>query len=622
MCGIFGQIALNDTEPDPTILERALSRLEHRGPDDTGTLRDGPLAMGARRLAVIDRTGGHQPLSNEDGTIWVAFNGEIYNHADLRYVLEERGHTFRTRCDTEVLVHLYESDPEWFLDRLNGMFALALWDAKRRRLVLARDRAGMKPLFTAEWGGSLYFASEIKAILEVPGFPREWDYEAVDAYFSFYYSNAPATLYRHIRRVMPGECVVVEQGRIKHRRWWNLRYEIDRTLRRDDLFPAFHSLLEDAVKRHLQSEVPMGVFLSGGLDSAGLVAVMARQMDRVRTYTVGYEEASYSELGVARQVSERFGTEHHEYMLTPEVVRENLAAVVGQLDEPHGDWTCLAHSHLSQVSHDDGVTVVFAGAGGDELFGGYPTYFAARLARIYRLVPAVLRRGFIERLVRRLPTSYARMSFDFKARSFVAGASLEPERAHLRFKEIFSDEQRRALFTPDLRAAVGAADPFDVFARHLELIEEPALINRLMYLDFKTFLPDCTLYPIDIVTSAHSQECRAPLLDIELIDFAARVPWKWKLHGSTTKYLVRQAMQEILPRACVRMPKKGFLLPAGPWLREPLYDFARQIIGDTARSGHLLERAEMERLLAEHREGRADHTRRLTCLLSFLLWAD
>ncbi len=622
MCGIFGQISLTGGEPDPRVLERALARLEHRGPDDAGTHRDGPLVMGARRLAVVDIAGGHQPLANEAGTVWVVFNGEIYNDSDLREELREQGHTFRTRCDTEVLVHLYENDPDHFLDRLNGMFALALWDAERRRLVLARDRVGLKPLFIAEWEGSLYFASEMKAILDVPGFERSWDYEAIDHYFSFYYPNAPATLYRRIRRIMPGECVRVEGGRVTHRQYWNLRYETDRGLRNDDMVPAFHSLLEDAVKRHLRSEVPAGVFLSGGLDSASLVAVMSRFVDRVRTYTVGYEETSYSEFATARSVSERFGTDHHECLLTPDLVRENLPAVIRQLDEPHGDWTYLAHSWLSRFSAQDGVTVVFAGTGGDELFGGYPTYVAARLARLYRLLPAVLRRGFIERLVARLPTSYRRMSFDFKAKSFVAGASLEPERAHLRFKEIFTPAQRAALFTTAMKEAIGVSDSFDVFARHLAMIHEPELINRLMYLDFRTFLPDGTLYPIDIVTSAHSQECRAPLLDTELVDFAARVPWRWKLHGSTTKYLIRRAMKDSLPRECIRMPKKGFLLPSGPWLRQPLYEFARQIIGDCTRHDDLLERKEMERLLSEHRDGRADHTRRLTCLLAFLLWAD
>ncbi len=622
MCGIFGQIAIDGTPPDPSILETALGRLNHRGPDDAGTIRDGPLIMGARRLAVIDIAGGHQPLPNEDETVWVVFNGEIYNHNDLRRELEQRGHTFRTRCDTEVLVHLYEQDPEHFLERLNGMFALALWDARRQRLILARDRAGMKPLFIAEWAGSLYFASEMKALLVIPGFPRDWDYQALDHYFSFYYTSAPSTLYRHIRRVMPGECVIVEGGRTDRRRFWNLCYSSDWKPRREDLIPAFRSLLDEAVRRHLQSEVPTGVFLSGGLDSASLVAMMTRHVDRVRTYTVGYEETTYNELEVARKVSERFGTDHHECILTPDLVREELPYAINQLDEPHGDWTYLAHSRLSRFSHDEGVTVVYVGAGGDELFGGYPTYLAARIARIYRRVPGMLRRGLIERLVNRLPASYQRMSFDFKAKSFVAGASLDPERAHLRFKEVFSADQRQALFTPELQVRIGTSDPFDVFAQHLDRIEESELINRLMYLDFKTFLPDDTLYPIDIVTSAHSQECRAPLLDTEIIEFAARIPWQWKLRGATTKYLIRQAMKETLPRECVRMPKKGFLVPGGPWLRGPLHEFARQIIGDAAGRTELFERTEMERLLAEHCSGRADHTRRLTCLLSFLLWAD
>lgn len=607
--------------PDQAAILQALDILHHRGPDDSGCFQDGPLMMGAMRLSIIDIQGGHQPLSNEDESVWLVYNGEIYNHPELRRTLIEQGHRFRSRCDTEVLVHLYEEDPDGFLDRLNGMFALALWDRKRQRLILARDRIGMKPLFVSRWNGSLYFASEMKAILCMPSFPGEWDYRALDNYFSFYYVTAPQTIYKHIRRVMPGECLVWEAGKTTSRRYWNYSYSEGDNLSARERIESFPDLLERSVDRHLQSEVPVGVFLSGGLDSTSIVAVMSRIRDRIRTYTVGFSEESYSELETARAVSRHFGTEHHECILTPAIARDLIPEVINILDEPHGDWTHIASYHLSRLSKED-VTVVLCGAGGDELFGGYPTYTAARLASLYRSLPSSLRRKVIAPLVRSLPTSYRRMSLDFKAKSFVAGADLPPEKAHLHFKEVFDSASRRRLFTEEVRELIGETDPFSVFRQYLDLTAEPETINRLMYLDLKVFLPDCTLYTMDMVTSANSQECRAPFLDVEILDFAARTPWKWKVHGFKTKYLIRRAMEPYLPSECVRMQKKGFLIPGGPWLRGQLFSFAAELISDASRLRHIFNVAEMERILTEHKEGRVDNTRRLTSLLSFLLWAD
>ncbi|MFC1545449.1 asparagine synthase (glutamine-hydrolyzing) [Gemmatimonadota bacterium] len=363
MCGIFGYIALEGGAADPALLEQGLSTLRHRGPDDSGTLLDGPLGMGAMRLAVIDRDGGHQPLANEDGSVSVVFNGEIFNYSDLRRDLIERGHHFRTESDTEVLVHLYEEDPDGFLPQLNGMFALAIWDRNRRRLVLARDRTGIKPLFVSQWQGAFFFSSEMKALLGLPDFPAEWDYQALNDYFSFYYVSAPRTLYRQIRRVMPGEYLTIESGKITSGRFWDYSFQHEPGRRLESYVEEYTDLLEQSVKRHLQSEVPVGVFLSGGLDSASIVAMMSRHQSTINTYSVGYQEDSYSELGIAGLISRQFQTNHHAFILTPELLTELLPRVIDQLDEPHGDWTHVAISHLSQMVRDD-VTVVLSGAGG------------------------------------------------------------------------------------------------------------------------------------------------------------------------------------------------------------------------------------------------------------------
>ncbi len=621
MCGIFGHITLEGGAADPTLLEQGLSMLRHRGPDDSGMFLDGPLGMGAMRLAIIDRDGGHQPLGNEDGSVYVVFNGEIYNHLDLRRNLIKRGHQFRTQSDTEVLVHLYEDDPDRFLQQLNGMFALAIWDRNRQRLLLARDRTGIKPLFVSEWEGTFFFSSEMKALLSLPSFPAEWDYQALNDYFSFYYVTAPRTLYRNIQRILPGECLTIESGTVNSRRYWNYTFQHEHERQPESYIEEFTELLEQSVERHLQSEVPVGVYLSGGLDSASIVAMMSRLHGNINTYSVGYQEESYSELGVARVISEQFQTNHHEYILTPELLIELLPRVIRQLDEPHGDWTHVAISHLSQKARDD-VTVVLSGAGGDELFGGYPTLIAARFAAAYRIIPSLIRRNIIRPIVEALPTSYRRMSFDFKAKSFVAGADESPERAHHLFKEVFSIDDRHRLFSRDLQEMIPQVDAFGVFESHLDGFSEPEMINRLMYLDLKVFLPDGILYPMDIMTSAYSLECRAPLLDTQMLDFSASVPWKLKIRGLTTKYLMRRAMQSQLPAECVTMPKKGFLVPTGPWLRGPLHSFVREIISASSSSDQLLNRREMERLLEEHVDGVRDHTRRLSCLTSFLLWAD
>ncbi len=617
MCGIAGMLALDGGALEPSAVDRMGCSIRHRGPDETGRYAGPGIGLAIERLRIIDLFTGSQPIYNENKDVVVVFNGEIYNYLELRASLEAKGHVFSTKSDTETLVHLYEEHGEDLVHHLNGMFAFALYDIRRRRLVLARDPAGIKPLFYGEHAGRLRFGSELKAILTDPAFPREIDVEALHDYLSFYYVCAPRSIYRHIRRLPPGHRLIAENGRWRVEPYWDLRFVPDHKTSLGGWIEAFRSTLDASVARHLQSDVPVGLYLSGGLDSSSLAAFASRRVSKLSTYSVGYDEASYSELPEARRTAKLFSSDHHEFILRPGQVGELLPTVLAHLDEPHGDWSHLPNFLLAREVKKT-ATVVLTGTGGDELFGGYPTLLAARGAALYRRLPRWLTRGVLSPLVERLPVSSERMSLDFIARSFVRGADQAPEEAHRRFKEIFNADERAALVKPEFR---GAFDPAGVFERLRPGFEGMDLLDRLMYLDFKVFMVDCGLYVNDITTSANAVEGRVPFLDREMIALAARVPWRWKLRGWTTKYLVREAMRRDLPPEIITMKKKGFLIPASPWLRAPLRPMVDEIVASASKElGFLLDFDVVRLLVDEHFEGRRDHTRRLTCLLSLFVW--
>ncbi|MBI4351437.1 MAG: asparagine synthase (glutamine-hydrolyzing) [Elusimicrobia bacterium] len=614
MCGITGRINYASKAPvREAELKGPLFEMYHRGPEDEGLLVDRHCGLGMRRLKIIDLEGGRQPVYSEDGSLAVFLNGEIYNYRELRKELEGR-HRFSTNSDTEVIVHLYEELGENCLERLNGMFALAVWDARKEELFLARDRAGVKPLFYADIGGSLFFASEIKALLAYTAVPRDLDGQALANYLSFYYISSPRSVFRHIRRLPQGHCIKIGGGKAELKRYWQYRFRPVKMTERE-AEERIEAALLNSVKRQLVSDVPLGVFLSSGLDSTAIVAMMAKLGVKPKTYTVGYEDGgTYNELDGARLVARKYGTDHHDCLLGPADIIKDLPAAVERFAEPHGDWTYLAMGRVSALSRKD-ITVALTGAGGDELFAGYPTLSAAKVGRFYQYLPGPVQAA-LRAAAERLPVSTSRLSLDFKLKSFTRGAAFRPEVAHLKYKEIFTADEIKLLLP-----GVEHEDPFEVFAQHLPDVAGGRLLNRLLYLDLNVFLPYCALHATDLVTMFNSQEARVPFLDNEMMDLSEEVPLGLKLKGFTTKHIIRKALRKYLPEEILKMPKKGFSMPTGEWLKGGLKEFTLDSISAArAAAPGFCDYAFAEKLLKEHCEGRRDNTRRLTCLVSLFLW--
>src|SRR5213592_1993665 len=604
MCGICG-IASTRGSVDPGRLAAMSATLVQRGPDSDGTYLDGPVGLAARRLAIIDLATGDQPISNEDGRITVVQNGELYNYRELRRELERAGHRFSTSGDTEVLVHLYEEHGARFAERLRGMFAVALWDSARARLVLARDPYGIKPLYYREVGGELEFASELRAL------PRgEIDLDALDAFLAFNSVPGPLTIFREVRKLQAGQVLTWENGRSELMRYARPAPVAADEVRRDEeaeLVEELRARLRDSVRAHLVSDVPVGVLLSGGIDSSALAALAAEESSEpLRTFSIGFEERSFNELEDARRVASRYGTQHRELVLRPDAA-QLLPALADAFDEPFADSSALPTYLVSELAASD-VKVALSGEGGDELFGGYYTYAADLLAE---------RAGGLARpLVERLPTSTARASFDYRAKRFVRAAHLPPLERHHGWKEIFS---------PALRAALTGRrhgwDPVSLLRARFAETEGHELLARLQDVDLGTYLVDDLLVKTDRASMAWSLEARVPYLDPVVTNLALALPTRHKVRGLSKKVLLRKAAEPLVPREIVHGKKRGFSIPAAAWLRGDLAPFARETLSAQTlkRQGYFRPDA-VERLLDEHVEGRGDRSRQLWGLLAFTLW--
>ena len=582
--------------------------LVHRGPDSFGEFSDGDVALAARRLSIIDLETGDQPIANEDGTLHVVQNGEIYNYRELRRELERAGHRFRTQGDTEVLLHLHEEHGDGFAERLRGMFAIAIWDASRRRLLLARDRFGIKPLYYRATDSELAFASELRAL------PRgEIDLDALEAFLAFNSIPAPLTIFKEIRKLPPGELLSWEDGRVGLKRFARPA-PIDE-LREDEeaeLVEELRSRLRDSVRAHLVSDVPVGVLLSGGVDSAFLAALAAEESsEALRTFSIGFEERSFDELADARLVAERYGTQHRELVLRPDAALL-LPALADAFDEPFADSSALPTYLVSELAASD-VKVALSGEGGDELFGGYYTYaadlLAARVGGLARLAGP---------LVERLPTSTSRASFDYRAKRFVRAAHLPPLERHHGWKEIFS---------PDLRAELiggrSSFDPVDLLRARYRETEGADELARLQDVDLGIYLVDDLLVKTDRASMAHSLEARVPYLDTVVTNLALALPTRHKIRGLSKKVLLRKAAAPLLPSEIVHGKKRGFSIPAAAWLRGELEPFARETLSRATlhRQGFFSPEV-VERLLDDHVAGREDRSRQLWGLLAFTLWHE
>src|SRR5881227_577918 len=584
--------------------------LVHRGPDSAGEHVDGGIALAARRLSIIDLEHGDQPIANEDGSCVVVQNGEIYNYPELRRELERSGHELRTRCDTEALVHLYEEHGPGFAERLRGMFAAAIWDARRGRLVLARDRYGIKPLYYRHVGGELRFASELRAL------PRgEIDLDALEAFLAFNSIPAPYSIFRDVRKLPAGHVLVWENGEVSLERYARPGPAAESELRDGDeaeLIEELRARMRDSVRGHLLSDVPVGVLLSGGVDSAALAALAAQETpEAVHTFTIGFAERSFDERDDARLVAERYGTEHHELLVRPEP-ELLLRALAETFDEPFADSSALPTYLVSQLAAEH-VKVALSGEGGDELFGGYYTYAADLLAD--RVGPLA---RLASPLVERLPASGGRVSLEYRAKRFVRAAHLPPLERHHGWKEIFSADARAEL--TGLRSDF---DPVDLYrARYAETAGADPLA-RLQDVDFGIYLVDDLLVKTDRASMAHSLEARVPFLDSVVTNFAFALPAKHKVRGLSKKVLLRKAAEPLLPREVVHGRKRGFSIPAAAWLRDELEPFARATLSPhTLRSQGFFEPAPVTRLLDEHVAGAQDWSRQLWGLLAFTLWYE
>ncbi len=607
MCGICGIASTNGSAVTDRVAAMSAT-LVHRGPDSFGEFSDGDIALAARRLSIIDLETGDQPIANEDGTLHVVQNGEIYNYRELRRELEHAGHQFRTQGDTEVPLHLYEEHGDRFAERLRGMFAIAIWDARRRRLVLARDRFGIKPLYYRAADGELAFASELRAL------PRgEIDLDALEAFLAFNSIPAPLTIFREIRKLPPGQLLTWEDGRLALKRFARPAPIVE--LREDEeaeLVEELRSRVRDSVRAHLVSDVPVGVLLSGGVDSAFLAALAAEESsESLRTFSIGFEERSFDELADARLVAERYGTQHQELVLRPDAALL-LPALADAFDEPFADSSALPTYLVSQLAAGD-VKVALSGEGGDELFGGYYTYaadlLAARVGGLARLAGP---------LVERLPTSTSRASFDYKAKRFVRAAHLPPLERHHGWKEIFSPGLRA-----ELRGVPSAFDPVDILRDRYRETAGADELARLQDVDLGIYLVDDLLVKTDRASMAHSLEARVPYLDTVVTNLALALPTRHKIRGLSKKVLLRKAAAPLLPREIVHGKKRGFSIPAAAWLRGELEPFARETLsrGTLHRQGFFRPEV-VQRLLDDHVDGREDRSRQLWGLLAFTLWYE
>jgi asparagine synthase (glutamine-hydrolysing) len=617
MCGICGVMTRDESRPDPAVLEQMSHAIAHRGPDSHGLLTDGPVGLAVRRLAIIDLEHGDQPIADEEGRVQVVQNGEIYNYRDLRARLERGGHRFATRSDTEVLVHLYQERGLDFVHELRGMFAIALWDPGNHRLVLARDRFGIKPLYYRLTEDELAFGSELKSLLSQPGVPRALDLDAVESFLAFNAIPAPLTIFAGIRKLPAGhllvcdgrEASVVPYARPGPNPAGDLRSEPP-----EELAAELLERLRDSVSAHLVADVPVGVLLSGGLDSSALTALAAQESPRpVSTFSIGFEEESFDELDAARVVAERYGTEHHELVVRPDAA-QLLPRLVHAFDEPFADSSALPTYLVSELAAGS-VKVALSGEGGDELFGGYYTYVADQLAP--RIGPAVRP---LRRLVEWLPSSSTKVSFDYKAKRFVRGAHLPPVERHHAWKEIFSRDLRAELVD---RKRDGIADPLDLYRARYAETEGAEPLSRLQDLDFGIYLVDDLLVKTDRASMAHSLEARVPFCDPVVAELAFALPSRLKVRGFAKKRLLRQAVAPLLPRSIVGGRKQGFSIPLAAWLRGELEPFAREVLDrDTLRRQGLLQPEAVLDLLDAHVARREDLSRQVWGLMTLTLWTE
>lgn len=626
MCGISGKLVFNDiTRVDAQLIRHMNQVLRHRGPDDEGVYVSGNIGLGHTRLAIIDLSPlGNQPMSNEDETIWITYNGEIYNFPELRPALERKGHRFSSKTDTEVIIHLYEEHGVECVKHLRGMFAFAIWDGNQQRLFLARDRVGQKPLVYAIVDNSLIFASETKAILQDPQVRVEVDLEAIHYYLTYGYVPSPMTGFKGIRKLPPGHTLIWENGDLRIERYWDLHYVPKTTFSEAECKERILELLREATKIRLISDVPSGAFLSGGIDSSSVVAMMSQVASGpVKTYSIGFEESDFDELRYARLIAERFGTDHHEFVVKPDALA-TLPKLVWHFNEPYADASAVPTYYVSKITREH-VTVALNGDGGDESFAGYPRYVMRRsvdlIADSLGALPKGLRRSIQNTLGKFDPVRISRNTTLRRLHWMLDAVDNTSAQRYSRFMTKFHTDIKEQLYTADFERSAPSVDPVDRLVKLHQQADAPDFVDKTLYVDVMAYLPDDLLVKVDIASMAVSLEARSPYLDHHLMEFAASLPSNYKLRGKTTKYLLKKSLEQILPKEVLCRPKMGFGVPISHWLRRELKDFACELLLDSvaAQRGYF-NPTYVRDLLDDHISGGGDHTARIWTLLNLELW--
>ncbi len=619
MCGIAGQVR-PDGLVEPKLIERMCAAIEHRGPDSRGVFVQQGVGLGIQRLRIIDLETGDQPIFNEDRSVVVVLNGEIYNFLELREALVRAGHTFRTRTDTEVIVHLYEEEGPGCVRSLHGMFAFALWDLRKRRLMLARDRLGKKPLFYAHRDDALSFSSELGSLLADEEIPRDIDHQALDCYYTYQYIPAPLSAFRAIRKLPPATVLTYCEGDLRLERYWRLRYSPKLDVRDPrELRQRVLAEIEAAVKRRLIADVPLGAFLSGGIDSSAVVAAMARHSHgAVKTFSIGFADARFNELPSARLVAERFSTEHHEFVIEPDAI-EILPRIVRHYGEPFADSSAIPSFYVAEATRRH-VTVALNGDGGDESFGGYNRYVSNVTASRLTAAPSALWRS-LGAAAARLPERWGTQAFPRRLRHLSALSAMTAPQRYAYFMSIFDRDQREQLYTREYSELIGQSRAPAIIESPWKEASGSSLVDVMLETDVETYLPGDLLVKMDIATMASSLEARSPLLDHQLMEFAASLPAEFKLRGRDKKVILRDALREWLPGELLDRPKMGFVVPIREWFKAELRDYVADVLLDSrTRERGYFQATYVERLLRDHRDGIEDNSARIWALLVAELW--
>lgn len=617
MCGITGFVGpVNGASPEASaVIDRMCRVITHRGPDDQGVMIKNGAVLGMRRLSIIDLVGGHQPISGEDESVTVVFNGEIYNFRELQPLLESRGHVFRTHSDTEAIVHAYEEYGPLCVDHLRGMFAFAIWDNRKRTLFLARDRAGKKPLYyTVTDDGTFVFGSELKSLLEYPEVKRKINLEALDAFFTLGYVPDPLCIFQGIYKLPPGCHLTFTQGRVVIEQYWDFTFNPDQSRSAEDYLGELRELLDESVRLRLVSDVPLGAFLSGGVDSSTVVGLMARHMDQpVKTFSIGFHEDSFNELKYARLTAKQFGTDHHEFFVTPEIC-DVVDELVWHFDEPFSDPSAVPTYMVSKLAREH-VKVVLSGDGGDELFAGYTRYVTERQRRGFALLPRLFRERVMQPFSVRLPHGTL-------GRNYIHNVALDPINRYLDSMSLFTGLNKRLLYTSDFKNQLRNNGALGVdFRGYAAKVDTGDPLDQLLYIDSKTYLPGDILTKVDRMSMAVSLETRVPLLDHKLIECVMRIPASLKMSGLETKHLFKLAVKDLVPKEILNRPKQGFGMPIQRWINHQLKERILDTLGDQrARQRNYIDPNYLNLLLDEHQNGRRDHSTQVWGLFVLELW--